>query len=222
MFHLSVIMMRSFSPWNLQITFCTQVTFKYSGSDLCNLWIFPRVVLTTSVCALLGAPMGDHMPTSSPLGAPSRGVLWRNMAPIRPTHTARLCPLNTRLPESSTVKYVSLEVDTVAVAPASLRSCNAGQGSCFTAAEESLTCFRAAAVLSIQAIGNMYKYTDMRGRQGGDSNEWKIPRRLSYLFHSRLLTPHNPLMYSAISRDGGLCVRLSVSLPSPPQRREQH
>lgn len=64
----------------------------------------------------------------------------------------------------------------------------------------------------------MYRYTDMRGRQGGDSNEWKIPSRLSYLFHSRLLTPHSPLMYSAISRDGGLCVRLSVSLPSHKTR----
>lgn len=67
------------------------------------------------------APTGEPLSISAPLGAPSRcahkpplpPAVWRNMAPIRPIRTARLCPLNTRLPPSKsiTVKYDSLEVD---------------------------------------------------------------------------------------------------------------
>lgn len=94
---------------------------------------------------------GDGPSISSPPGAPS-GIkaealkhslcsgFWGNMAPGRPKHTARVYPLNPRLPPAKsviTVKYESLEVDTDAVAPASLRSCNAGQGSCFTLQQRS-------------------------------------------------------------------------------------
>lgn len=108
---------------------------------------------TTAVCLSVRDTQAliDRPSESSPLGAPSRtkpGALknslspayWRNMAPIRPERTAKLYPLNTRLPppRSITVKYDSLEVDTVIVAPASLRSCNAGHGSCFTLQQRTL------------------------------------------------------------------------------------
>lgn len=119
-------------------------------------WSFEQLVCFISVhCALVfqmhpgdPAPPADRCPyphlwahraevlINTP---PHPPAVWRNMAPLRPTRTARLCPLNTRLPPSRsiTVKYDSLEVDTVLVAPAPSRSCNAGHGGCFTLQQRS-------------------------------------------------------------------------------------
>lgn len=66
--------------------------------------------------------------------------------------------------------------------------------------EESGSWVAVGAAAAIKNRGYMSKRTGMRGEEGrkggreGDGDEWKIPSRLpSYLFHSRVFTPHTVL-----------------------------
>lgn len=157
------------------------------------------------------------MPTSSPLGAPSRGVVWRNMAPIRPTHTARLCPLNTRLPESSIVKYVFSAVDTVVVAP---RPCGA-------AMRGSVAASHCSRVTDLLQGSSRYEYTSYRQhvqiyrheRETGRGQQWMENSKATQL--SIPLTPSYTSQSSNVfsnQQRWGAGYRLSVSLPSPKTR----
>lgn len=182
------------------------------------------------------ALIGDRPCSSSPPpGARSRikpealknnlsPAVCTNMAPVRPHHTARLNPPNTHLPPPKsivTVKYDSLEVDTVIVAPASLRSCNAGHGSCFTLQQsvrlpETEGSFRVAG--AINTCVHLQTYRHGESREGGEGTEWKIPSRLLVIYstHAFLHLTHSSNVFSNQQR-WGLCVKLSVSvsLPSP-------
>lgn len=131
-------------------------------------------------------------------------ALWRNMASKR---KARLHPSNSRLPWTSWRWNMALWRFS-----SSLQGCNAGHNS-FTLQQ-----------MTAARIGRYWRYTHTyvwhtgrRGltEEGRGCNEWKIPSRLTVIYSTHVLyTSHRSLMYSAVNRNGGLCVRLSAPLPS--------
>lgn len=109
------------------------------------------------------------------------------MAPVRPKHTARMKPLNGRLQSIITVKYDSLEVDIVVVAP---RPCGTAMRDTPAASycskgvllrEKRGWLYGSSRHKCIYSCVNIQKG---RERKGGESNEWKIPNRLLFIYSS--------------------------------------
>lgn len=121
----------------------------------------------------------------------SPSTFWSNMAPRSPLNTLLYPAVNTRMPPLVTVKYDSLEVDTV-TCRASLQSCNAGRHEqllLHTAAAEESSSRKERGLLYRVHIHALCTFTNIqtwkkRGLKGREEEgiEWKIPSRLLVIY----------------------------------------
>lgn len=134
------------------------------------------------------------------------------MALIRPAHTARFCPLNTR-------RHALLwNVTQPSWLPRPLQSYNAGHGGRFTLKQRNPRIASGQQPSWTHRLhAQIYGHEKETGR-GRHEMENSKPTHLSIPL-TPSYTPHSPLMYSAISK-GWVCVSTYLYLYLPPPRRQ--